>query len=71
MERLDEYLTNRDAAELPGVATNTLRNWDRDGKVLMCRNPTNGYRFFKRSDLEGLLKQIARSRIAPQRRKAR
>ncbi len=62
MEKLDAYLTIREAAEFLGVSTNTLRNWGRDGKVPMHRNPINGYRLFKRSDLEELLKQIARSR---------
>jgi excisionase family DNA binding protein len=62
VEKLDAYLTIRDAAEFLGVSTNTLRNWGRDRKVPMHRNPINGYRLFKRSDLEELLKEIARSR---------
>ena len=59
MEKLDAYLTIREAANFLGVSTNTLRNWGRDGKLAMHRNPINGYRLFKRSDLEELLKQIA------------
>lgn len=62
MERLDAYLTIREAADFLGVSPNTLRNWGRDGKVPMHRNPINGYRLFKRSDLEELLTQIAQSR---------
>jgi excisionase family DNA binding protein len=61
VERLDAYLTIREAADFLGVSPNTLRNWGRDGKVPMHRNPINGYRLFKRSDLEELLKQIAQS----------
>ena len=61
MEKLDAYLTIREAAEFLGVSTNTLRNWGRDEKVPMHRNPINGYRLFKRSDLKELLGQIADS----------
>lgn len=62
MEKLDAYLTIREAAEFLGVSANTLRNWGRDGKVPMHRNPINAYRLFKRSDLERLLESIDRSR---------
>lgn len=62
MEKLDAYLTIREAAEFLGVSANTLRNWGRDAKVPMHRNPINGYRLFKRSDLERLLENIDRSR---------
>lgn len=62
MENLDGYLTIREAAEFLGVSANTLRNWGRAGKVPMHRNPINGYRLFKRSDLERLLESIDRSR---------
>ena len=60
MQRLDEYLTIRDAAGFLGVSPNTLRNWGRAGKVPMHRNPINGYRLFRRSDLEDLLERIAK-----------
>lgn len=62
MEKLDAYFTIREAADFLGVSANTLRNWGRDDKVPMHRNPINGYRLFKRVDLERLLKRIDRSR---------
>ena len=62
MEKLGAYLTIKEAAEFLGVSANTLRNWGRDGKVPMHRNPVNGYRLFKKSDLEKLLQQAERSR---------
>ena len=68
--KLDEYLTIRQAAEYLGVAPNTLRAWGNDGKVPMHRNPMNGYRLFKVSDLDELLKQIEKS-SGPQTRKAK
>lgn len=62
MEKLDAYLTIREAAEFLGVSTNTLRNWGRDGKVPMYRNPANRYRLFKKSDLRNFLKKVSNTR---------
>ena len=59
MEKLDAYLTIAEAAEFLGVSPNTLRNWGRDGKISMHRNPINDYRLFLRKDLESFLKQVA------------
>jgi len=61
MPKLDAYLTIKEAAEFLSVSPNTLRNWHRDGKIPVHRNPMNGYRLFKKSDLEELLKQIEES----------
>ena len=58
MERLRDFLRVREAAALLGVAPNTLRNWSRDGKIPFHRNPINGYRLYKRSDLERFLRTI-------------
>ncbi len=62
MEKLDAYLTIKEAAKFLGVSANTLRNWGRDGKVPMHRNPINGYRLFKTDDLRQLLNEIEGSR---------
>jgi len=56
-----DYLLIREAANCLGVSEATLRNWDRSGKIAARRNPMNGYRLFKRADLEALLKKVARS----------
>jgi len=69
VEKLDAYLTIKEAAELLGVSLNTLRNWGRDGKVPMHRHPVNGYRLFRRADLEKLLRETARSRTAVRKAK--
>ena len=58
MPKLSEYLKTAEAAELLGIAQNTLRKWAERGDVPFRRNPANGYRLFKRSDLEALLKKI-------------
>jgi excisionase family DNA binding protein len=58
--KLTEYLHTAAAAEYLGVAQNTIRKWAARGDIPMHRNPVNGYRLFKRSDLEKLLKKAAK-----------
>lgn len=59
MTKLTEYLKTAEAANMLGVAQNTLRKWAEAGAIPMHRNPANGYRLFKRSDLERFLKKAA------------
>ena len=61
LRSLDEYLTVKEAAALLGVSTKTLRNWDRAGKLRPGRHPMNGYRLYRREDLEALLAKAARA----------
>ncbi len=60
MTKLTEYLHTAAAAEYIGVAQNTLRKWAARGDIPMHRNPANGYRLFKRSDLDVFLKKTAK-----------
>ena len=57
--RLGDYLTVKAAAALLGVCPGTLRNWDRAGKLRPTRHPMNGYRLYRRSDLEAVLASAA------------
>lgn len=52
----DEYLAISGAAALVGVSVDTLRRWERDGRIRAVRTPT-GHRRFKRSDMEALLRE--------------
>jgi excisionase family DNA binding protein len=61
VKRLKDFLRVKDAAEFLGVSPNTLRNWSRDGRIPVRRNPINGYRLYNKSDLERLLRRIDRS----------
>ncbi len=61
---LREYLTIREAADLVGVSTSTLRAWDRAGKLKAARNPMNRYRLYRREDLNALLAGLATGRQA-------
>ena len=60
MIKLSDYVKIAEAAEILGVSQGTVRAWARAGKIPMHRNPANGYRLFKRSDLEDFLKKVAR-----------
>jgi MerR family transcriptional regulator, copper efflux regulator len=56
---LGTYLKVGDAAALLGVSPWTLRHWDRAGKLKSLRHPVNGYRLYRREDLEALLVRAA------------
>ena len=60
--RLSDYLQIKAAAALLGVAPNTLRSWERTGKIQVYRHPINNYRLYKRSELEALLAAIEQPR---------
>lgn len=62
--KLSEYVKVAEAAEILGVSLGTVRTWAADGKIPMHRNPANGYRLFKREELEKFLKNIAKP-VAP------
>jgi len=55
---LSEYLTIKKAAQLLGVSMITLRRWDSTGKFRARRHPVNGFRLYKKDDLEKLLKKV-------------
>lgn len=58
MTKLNDYVKIADAARIVGVSQNTLRLWAEAGKVPVRRNPANGYRLFRRKDLEAFLDTI-------------
>jgi excisionase family DNA binding protein len=53
--RLSEYVKVAEAAEILGVSQGTVRAWAEAGKIPMHKNPANGYRLFKRAELEQFL----------------
>lgn len=59
MEKLNDYVKTAEAAEVLGVSQTTLRKYAANGMIPMRVNPANGYRLFKRSDLERFLRQAA------------
>lgn len=61
MKKIDEYMSIKEAATFLGVSPNTLRNWEKEKKIKVYRNPQNRYRLYKREDLETLLNRIQKS----------
>jgi len=61
MTKLSEYVKVAEAAEILGVSQNTVRAWSENGKLPVHRNPANGYRLFRRSDLERFLAKVAKA----------
>jgi len=53
--KLSEYVKVAEAAEILGVSQGTVRTWAEAGKIPMHKNPANGYRLFKRKELEQFL----------------
>ena len=60
MARVNDYLTVGEAAEIIGVSKDTLRRWDRAGKLVARRHPITSYRLYLRRDLDGILAHSAR-----------
>ena len=55
---MNEYLTLSEAAELIGKSKETLRRWDREGKLSAVREPISNYRMYRRDQVEGLLSEF-------------
>ncbi|MBB3206788.1 DNA-binding transcriptional MerR regulator [Rhodopirellula rubra] len=53
------------AAEFLGVSAETLRNWDKSGRLVPTRNPVTGYRYYERQQLERFLARAIAEREVP------
>lgn len=53
-----ELLTIKAAADVLGVSEQTLRRWDRAGKLRPTRHPMNGYRLYRRDVINDLKHRI-------------
>jgi len=54
----NQYITIKQASNILGVSTLTLRNWDKNGKLKAYRHPMNNYRVYKIDDLETVIREI-------------
>jgi excisionase family DNA binding protein len=54
----DDVLTIKAAAEVLAVSEQTLRRWDKAGKLRARRHPMNGYRLYPRRQVLELRRQI-------------
>jgi site-specific DNA-cytosine methylase len=53
-----DFVRISQAAEILGASEQTLRNWDRAGKLQAYRHPVNGYRLYRVADLEAVLREL-------------
>lgn len=53
-----DYIKIKEAAEILGVSTMTLRRWDKKGKLKAIRHPFNNYRLYDRKLINKLSKKI-------------
>ena len=54
-----EHLKIGQAADVLGVTRQTLRNWDKQGRLVPRRHPINGYRIYRLADIHRLLLKVA------------
>lgn len=64
MAKLSEFLTVGQAADYLGVSKDTLRRWDRSGKLVARRHPLTEFRLYLKSDLDSVLAGVTRSKPA-------
>ena len=58
MMKIGDYIMIEEAAVLLGVTPNTLRNWEKMGKIKVYRNPLNKFRLYRLKDLHDILDSI-------------
>jgi DNA (cytosine-5)-methyltransferase 1 len=58
MPNLKDLLTVGEAAAHLGVSRDSLRRWDRAGKLKARRHPITHYRLYLRTDLDRFLKSL-------------
>ncbi len=59
--KLSDFLTVGEAAVYLGVSQDTLRRWDRSGKLVARRHPMTEFRLYLTTDLDLILAGISRS----------
>lgn len=55
---IKDYYSLSEAAEILGKSKETLRRWDRDGKLEALREPISEYRVYKKEDINNLIKPL-------------
>jgi len=71
MNRLSDYLTVAEAAEVLGVSKDTLRRWDKAGKLPARRHPVTRYRLYLKQELNVLLRVLKKPPDDPSTRPRR
>jgi len=53
--KTNDYMMRVEAARFLGIHQNTLRNWEKSGKLLAYIHPITRYRLYKKEDLQKFL----------------
>lgn len=56
---MGKLITVKEAAKILGVCSETLRRWDKQGKLKTRRHPMNRYRIYKLSEVIALRRKIS------------
>lgn len=51
----------KEAAAFLGVSTDTIRRWDKAGKLSSVRHPINNYRLYRLQSLQEILSELKAS----------
>lgn len=55
---MNEYMTLSETSEYLGKSKETLRRWDKEGKLPAVREPMSNYRVYKKSDIDSLFPEF-------------
>lgn len=55
MAKISEFMTVGEASAYLCVSKDSLRRWDRAGKLTARRHPANGYRLYLKAELDKFL----------------
>jgi excisionase family DNA binding protein len=58
VEALGHMVRVGQAAKQIGVSKETLRNWDKSGRLVATRHPVTGYRYYRQIDLDEFLRSV-------------
>jgi DNA (cytosine-5)-methyltransferase 1 len=61
---MSEYITLAEASELIGKSKETLRRWDREGKLSAVREPMSNYRVYRRAQVQTLFSDFLNDSVA-------
>lgn len=66
--KINDFMTVGQASEYLGVSKDSLRRWDRAGKLKARRHPVSRYRLYLKSDLDTFLHEFAVGEVRMVRR---
>ena len=59
MEKMKNFLTSGEVAKIIGISEGTLRNWNKNGKLIPHHiNPINGYKYYTEIQIQQFLTKL-------------